>query len=148
MTEKANNVLAITPPTIPGAMIQFPVLIPGIPAPPPIPALPGMEKIPPPPGITVVDAEGKVIAKGPELPKPPAAPAGLPTPPTVPIPEVVPTEKLGEEEIEELISREAKKVLGRTLEPIETGEEEMFEVEEGIAEGDQISLLDGSEFEL
>lgn len=112
MTEKdvLSNVLGAMPemPTMPEIpmivpgiknKIQFPALLPGMPAPPAIPALPGMEKIPAPPGVKVVDEKGEAIMVGPELPKMP----GMPAMPGLPVPEELPKEKLGEEEIAALL---------------------------------------------
>lgn len=148
-TKKTNSedvltgTLAAMPkmPTPPGAyMIQFPALLPGMPAPPAIPALPGMEKVPPPPGVKVVDAEGKVVAEGPKIaeaiPKPPESPEEAPT-----IPEAAPKEKLGEEEVEKLLAVEVTEPTEVDfLENSEDEEEEAFE-EEGVE-------LSGEELEL
>ena len=117
-------------PTPPGAnMIQFPALLPGMPAPPPIPALPGMEKIPPPPGVKVVDAAtGKLVIAGPEIGE------AIPKTEAAQIPSEAQKEKLAEEEIERLLEKEEE-----SLEPIEISEEEEAEeLELGVGD---ISLL-------
>ena len=152
MVKKSEDVLTETLaaipklPTPPGAnMIQFPALLPGMPAPPAIPALPGMEKVPPPPGVKIVDATGKVVIAGPEIskaiPKPPELPQELPEVAEIQseVSSAVPKEKLGEEEVENLLETEggielppsAEEVSGEDLTP-----ESIEEVEMGMQEGE------------